>query len=99
MRQGRILNTVVDVIAYMLDKIEATKYFLVFFEPKAHYIYHRASDDQTAFEEIRFSATGVSEESFEHHCHPYFAIQNALPKFYSYEEKLTTKQAELFKHL
>ncbi|KAF8596403.1 hypothetical protein BDV93DRAFT_66019 [Ceratobasidium sp. AG-I] len=78
----------------MSTKQTGTPYTLVFFEPLAGYIYPRANDNHTAFKKITVNKTGVSPP-FLHHCHPYFAIQNAIPKFLKHEATLTEKQKEI----
>lgn len=50
------------------------------------------------FDQITVDATGISPP-FEHHCHPYFAIHNAVPKFCQHRATLTPAQQQLFEDL
>lgn len=77
----------------MLQSSERYNYCLVFFKPRGGYVYHRATTEaQTNYETIIVDETGISPP-FEHHCHPYFAIWNAIPKFREHKATLSRQQS------
>lgn len=83
----------------MLDKAENYDYYIVFFSPLAEHVYHRAiNDDQTEFQQMVVPDTGISP-LLKHHSHPYFAIQNAVPKFDKHRKTLTKEQKKIHQQL
>ena len=94
-----ILSPVIERVVQMLKLQVLYQYQLVFFGPLTGYIYHRATNEaQTEFDTITAPKSGVLP-LFEHHCHPYFAIWNALPKFKKYKSTLTKEQKEIHQKL
>lgn len=83
----------------MLRLNRTTRYSLVFFNPWAQVVYHRATNDaQTQFETTVLDGDRVWGE-VESHCHPYFAIYNAMAKFKKYETTLTAEQQGIWVQL
>lgn len=83
----------------MLEKPETKQYLLVFFRPDIGHVYHRATNEaQTEFEEIVTSRHRISAP-FGHHCHPYFAVWNALPAFEKHAATLTGEQKYTYRLL
>lgn len=95
MPQVEISIIITNVTIKMLDQTEDTEYCLVFFEPLAGHIYHRTNEDGTKFDEMKIDGTRISP-TFKHHCHPYIAIQNAIPKFLKHEATLTEEQEAIY---
>jgi hypothetical protein len=84
----------------MLEEFKPQKYLIAFFPPfNAGYCFERPPEEN-AQSYVQVDETRLSEEK-DHHCHPYFVIWNAYPKFAKYAKsgELTPAQSLVFEEL